>query len=198
MPRPLIRNLLATIVVLGVLIALIGGAVFSAYTSVATNDGNQFTAGTIGLTDNDAGTALFAVAGFVPGDTYTKCLTVNYQSTGGVQSAVRLYGQSGGTGLVTYLDLQIRRGSSPPAASPGDCTGFTADPTDYDGDGAGVIYKGPLGSFGTNYATGTADPQPSWSNGDSAVYQITITVQNNNLAQGLSATQDFSFEAHNL
>src|ERR1700712_5815419 len=98
MPRPLIRNLLATIVVLGVAIALIGGAVFSAYPSVSSNDGNQFTAGTIGLSDNDSGTALFNVSGFVPGDTYTKCLAVNYASTGGVQSDVHLYGQSGGPG----------------------------------------------------------------------------------------------------
>jgi predicted ribosomally synthesized peptide with SipW-like signal peptide len=152
MPRPLIRNLLATIVVLGVLIALIGGAVFSAYTSVSSNDGNQFTAGTIGLSDNDAGTALFNVSGFVPGDSYTKCLTVDYTSTGGVQSDVHLYGQSGGSGLVTYLNLQIRRGTQPATNTPGDC----------------------------------------------AVYEITIDVQNNNAAQGLSATQDFSFEAHNL
>src|ERR1700710_1883099 len=124
MPRPLIRNLLATIVVLGVAIALIGGAVFSAYTSVSSNDGNQFTAGTIGLSDNDSGSALFSVSAFVPGDSYTKCLRVDYSSTGGVQSDVHLYGSSGGS-LVPYLDLKVRRGTQPPTSTSGDCTGFT-------------------------------------------------------------------------
>lgn len=196
--NPTARNLLATVVIVGLLIAAVGAAVFSAYTSVASSQGNSFTAGSIQLTDNDAGSALFTVNGFTPGDSFVRCIKVDYQSTGGVQSDLKLYGTTGGTGLDRYLDLRIRRGTMPATGPSGDCTGFTPDATDYDGNGAGVIYDSTLEAFGDDYATGTTDPAPAWSNGDTAVYEITLTVQNDNAAQGLGATQSFAFEARTL
>jgi hypothetical protein len=195
---PTARNLLATVVVVGLLIATVGAAVFSAYTSVASNDGNQFTAGTIKLTDNDAGSALFNVQGFTPGDSFVKCIRVDYASTGGVQSNLKLYGTTAGTGLADYLDIKIRRGTQPPTSTSGDCTGFQPDPVDYNGDGDGVFVDTTLDQYPQSYAAGVDDPVGSWSNGTSAVYEITLTVQNDNAAQGLAATQDFAFEARNL
>lgn len=195
---PTARNLLATVVVVGLLIATVGAAVFSAYTSVTSNEGNTFTAGTIALTDNDSGSALFNVNGFTPGDSFVRCIRVDYASTGGVQSGIKLFGNSGGTGLVDYLDLRIRRGTMPAPGAPSDCTGFTPDSTDYEGSGAGVFVDTQLDQFPSTYAGGIEDPIAAWSDGDSAVYEITLTVQNDNAAQGLAATQDFSFEARNL
>jgi hypothetical protein len=196
--NPTARNLLATVVILGLLVAAVGAAVYSAYTSVASNQGNSFTAGSIALSDNDAGTALFTVQGFTPGDSFVKCIAVDYQSTGGVQSTVKLYGTTGGSGLDQYLDLRIRRGTTPTTGGSGDCTGFAPDATDYAGNGAGVIYDSTLAAFGDDYAAGTSDPAAAWNNGDRAVYEITMTVQNDNAAQGLSATQTFAFEARTL
>lgn len=196
--NPTARNLLATVVIVGLLIAAVGAAVFSAYTSVAANQGNSFKAGSIALTDNDAGSALFTVQGFTPGDSFIKCIEVDYDSTGGVQSSVRLYGTTGGSGLDRYLDLRIRRGTMPSTGSSGDCTGFTPDADDYDGDGAGVIYDSTLEAFGDDYNSGTHDPAAAWASGDKVVYEITMTVQNDNAAQGLDATQDFAFEARTL
>lgn len=195
---PTARNLLATVVVVGLLIATVGAAVFSAYTSVSTNEGNTFTAGTIALTDNDSGSALFNVSGFTPGDSFVRCIRVDYASTGGVQSGLKLFGATGGTGLANYLDVRIRRGTMPAPGASGDCTGFTPDLMDYEGDGAGVFVNTQLDQFPTSYASGIDDPVTSWANGDSAVYEITLSVQNDNAAQGLAATQDFSFEARNL
>ncbi|MDO9354210.1 MAG: hypothetical protein Q7T55_10970, partial [Solirubrobacteraceae bacterium] len=195
---PTARNLLATVVVVGLLIAAVGAAVFSAYTSVAGNEDNRFTAGTIKLTDNDAGNALFEVNGFTPGDSFIRCIRVGYESTGGVRSDVKLYGASGGDGLADYLDVRVRRGTMPAVGTSGDCTGFTPDATDYNGDGDGVIVDSALSIFPADYASGIADPVAEWDDGDAAVYEITLTVQNDNAAQGLSATQDFSFEARNL
>jgi hypothetical protein len=195
---PTARNLLATVVIVGLLIAAVGAAVFSAYTSVAANQGNTFRAGSIALTDNDSGNALFTVQGFTPGDAFVRCIEVDYSSTGGVQSSLRLYGQTGGTGLAQYLDLRIRRGTMPSAGTPGDCTGFTPDVDDYEGSGQGVIFDSTLDAFGDDYAAGTSDPATAWSDGDKAVYEITLTVQNDNAAQGLDATQDFQFEARTL
>lgn len=192
------RNLLATIVVLGLLVAAVGSAVFSAYTSVASNDGNTFTAGTIALTDNDSGSALFNVQGFTPGDTFVRCIQVSYASTGGVQSSVRFFGQTGGNGLDEFLDVRVRRGTTTAVNPSGDCAGFTPDAVDYNGDGNGVIVNSTLRAFPDDYATGIVDPAASWSAGASAVYEIAISVQSSPLAQGLDATQDFSFEARNL
>ncbi|MBO9532580.1 MAG: hypothetical protein J7513_06385 [Solirubrobacteraceae bacterium] len=196
--NPTARNLLATVVIVGLLIAAVGAAVFSAYTSVAANQGNTFKAGSIALTDNDAGNALFTVQGFTPGDAFVRCIEVDYASTGGVQSSLKLYGQTGGTGLANYLDLRIRRGTMPSTGTTGDCTGFTPDATDYDGNGQGVFYDGSLDAFGDDYGTGTDDPIAAWNDGDKAVYEITLTVQNDNAAQGLDATQNFQFEARTL
>lgn len=195
---PTARNLLATVVIVGLLVGAVGAAVYSAYTSVTSNEGNTFTAGSIALTDNDQGSALFTVQGFTPGDSFVRCIAVSYASTGGVQSAVRMYGQSGGTGLDEYLDLRIRRGTQPGPAASGDCTGFAPDPDDYDGNGQGVIFDGALDTFGADFAAGTSDPLPAWTNGTTAVYEITLTVQSDNAAQGLSATQTFAFEARTL
>jgi hypothetical protein len=196
--NPTARNLLATVVIVGLLIAAVGAAVFSAYTSVASNQGNSFRAGTISLTDNDSGNALFTVQGFTPGDSFVKCIQVDYHSTGGVQSSLRLYGATGGSGLDHYLDLRIRRGTMPSTGTPGDCTGFTPDATDYAGNGQGVIFQDTLENFGQDYAGGTNDPVAAWGDGDVAVYEVTLTVQNDNAAQGLDATQDFQFEARTL
>lgn len=195
---PTARNLLATVVVVGLLIAAVGAAVFSAYTSVTSNEGNTFTAGTIELTDNDSGSALFNVSGFTPGDSFVRCIQVDYESTGGVQSGIRLFGSTGGTGLADYLDIRVRRGTMPSVGASGDCTGFTPDLTDYAGNGPGVFVDTTLIDFPATYDDGVADPVAAWSDGDSAVYEITLTVQNDNDAQGLAATQDFSFEARNL
>ena len=195
---PTARNLLATVVVLGLLVVTVGAAVFSAYTSVASSEGNTFTAGTIKLTDNDSGSALFNVNGFTPGDSFIRCIQVDYQSTGGVTSNLKLYGTTGGTGLAQYLDLKIRRGTMPAPGAPGDCTGFTPDTVDYEGFGDGIFVDTTLDAFPTTYAAGITDPIGTWASGDKAVYEITLTVQNDNLAQGLDATQDFAFEARNL
>ncbi len=64
--NPTVRNLLLTTVIVGLLIAAVGAAVYSTYTSVTSNDGNTFQAGQIELTDNDSGNALFTISGFVP------------------------------------------------------------------------------------------------------------------------------------
>lgn len=194
---PLARNLLATVVVLGLLVAAVGIAVFSAYTSVTSNDGNQFSAGSIQLTDDDGGSALFNVAGFTPGDTFTRCLRVRYDSTGGVQSEVRLFGRTVGT-LADFLDLRIRRGSAPVGGPAGSCGGFTPEAADHVGLGPGVIVDDTLADFPDDEIGAVVDPSGAWGTGDEVVYEISLHVQNDNAAMGLSVTQDFRFEARNL
>ena len=172
---------------------------WSAFSATTDNAGNTFSAGTVTLTDNDAGGALLSLSNAKPGNTDTGCITVSY--TGSLPSTVRLYGTTGGTGLDQYLDLKITRGSFASAPAFDSCTGFTADATDYIGAGTGVIYNGTLQGYADDYTTGLVDPTAgtpeSWTNPESHVYQIQVTVQDNNLAQGLNATQTFTWEARN-
>lgn len=195
---PFARNLLSTVVVLGLLIGAVGVAVFSAYTSVTSNDGNRFTAGSIQLTDDDGGSALFDVSGFTAGESFRRCLRVNYTSTGGVQSEIRLFGTTTGT-LGDFLDLQIRRGTVPSGTPFGSCAGFAPESADHLGQGPGVIVAGgTLADFPDAVASGVVDPAGAWASGDNVVYEITLDVQNDNAAMGLSVTQDFRFEARTL
>ncbi|MGQ0805171.1 MAG: hypothetical protein ACT4PI_15085 [Actinomycetota bacterium] len=183
-------------------LALLGGALagtWSAFSATTDNDGNTFSAGTVTLSDNDAGSALFTLSNAAAGSSDTGCITVTY--TGSLASTVRLYGTTAGTGLDQYLDLRITRGSFASVPAFDSCTGFSADATNYIGAGAGVIYNGTLQGYADDYATGLVDPTAgtpeSWTNPESHVYQIQVTVQDNDLAQGKNATQTFTWEARN-
>src|SRR4051794_34047016 len=163
------RRLVASVAVLALAMILPAGATFSAFTSTGgSNAANTVTSGTGAITDNDATGAMFAMAGMTPGSTDTGGITVTYTRT--PPSLVRLYGTTTGTGLDTYLDLTVTRGT---IASPSfdSCTGFTADATDYQGDGAGVIYNGTMAGFADTWAAGRLDPrtasvQEAWTNGE--------------------------------
>lgn len=187
-------KLLASVAILGVLAAAMSAVVFSAFSSTTENAGNTFATGSIALTDNDSGSALFTVSGADALDVYTRCIKVDYASTGSVASTVRLHGATTGSGLDPYLDVRIRRGTG----SAGNCSDFAAAVTDYIGSGAGVIYTNTLTAFPDNYAAGLVDQDSSWSNGETATYEIRVTVQDNNLAQGLNATQTFTWEARSI
>src|SRR5918999_5545280 len=72
------RKILITIA----LVALVGGVVgvgtFSAFSSTTTNSGNTFAAGTVFLTDNDSGSAMYNVPAGAPGTSVTRCIVLTY------------------------------------------------------------------------------------------------------------------------
>lgn len=159
-------------------------AAFSAQTDSA---GNSFAAGTVALTDNDGGSALFTVTDMVPGDTETRCIEVTY--SGSVDSEVHVFGAASGTGLDAYLDLTIERGD-------GTCDVFGNATPVWTGT------NGDLGSFvgaATDFATGVDAWQPTGGGPDDMVpYRITVTLQDDNNAQGLATSITFTWEAQNL
>jgi Rieske Fe-S protein len=191
------RKLLLSALVVGVVGAIAGAGSYSAFTSTTTNSGNSLAAGTVVIDDNDSGTAMLALTTAKPGDTDTSCIRI--RSTGTLASSVRLYGTITGS-LGTYLTLTVTRGtdSSPSFDS---CTNFTADATNYNGDGAGVIYTGTLAAFPASYAAAIVDPKAatpeSWTTNEVHSYKFAITVQDNNAAQGLTASAAFTWEARN-
>ena len=161
-------------------------ATTAAFTSTTANAANSWSAGTVALTDDDSGTAMFAATAMAPGDSVTRCITVSY--SGSVDAAVRLYGSiTGGTGLGTYLNLTVERGAG---GSFADCTGFVS---------AESVYNGTLAGFASTH-TGFANGAGTWApvGGapvDTMTFRFTTTLQDNNAAQGLSATAAFTWEA---
>jgi hypothetical protein len=179
------KKLVLTVTLLGVLTSLVI-ATLAAFSSVTSNSGNSFDVGTVKLTDNDSNAAMLSIVGGKPGATDTSCIRVTYSGT--LPSSVRLYGTTAGTGLDQYLNLVVTRGTGATAFD--NCTGFTPDA------GGGVIYNGTLQGFADSYAAGIVDPA-TWNESDSHDYKFTVVVQDNDGAQGLTATQAFTWEARN-
>jgi hypothetical protein len=184
------RKVLASLAVVGVLGAVAGLGAYSAFTSTTTNSGNSFASGTVALSDNDAGAAMYNVSNQKPGDTVTQCIKVTY--TGSVDADVKLYTPSTIGSLGQYIDVQVRPGSGNPTF-PG-CTGFTADAAD--------IYNDTLANFPASYASGILDAGPGaatkWVLNDAVVYRFTLTLRSSapDAAQGLTTgSHAFTWEA---
>src|SRR4028118_29034 len=74
------RKGLATLVVVGVTGALAAFGTFSAFSDTESNNGNEFSTGTVTLTENASNAAMFnAVTGAAPGATpVDRCIKVSY------------------------------------------------------------------------------------------------------------------------
>jgi hypothetical protein len=192
------RKLLLTLLVIGAVGTALGLGTYAVFTATTDNAGNSFAAGTVAISDNDLGSAMLSLANAKPTDSDTACIKITY--TGSLDSTVRLYGTITGT-LPTYLTLTVTRGtdSSPSFDS---CVNFTADGTNYLGLGNGVVYQGALSAYPATYAAGIVDPKPAtpetWSTSEAHSYKYTITLDDNNAAQGLSGGASFTWEARNL
>lgn len=192
------RKILATAVVLGLTSAAGGWATYSAFSSTTSSTGNSFAAGTVRVGDNSLGAFMYQVTNQKPGDTVTKCIKVTY--TGTLDAAMKLYVSPVGA-VGEFVDMTITPGSGSPTF-PG-CTGFVAD-------AGGPIYTGTLKGFADthgSYATGFADnpgaTATGWLTNDSVVYQVSLTLQDDNDANGGAAAlstgaHSFTWEARNL
>jgi hypothetical protein len=186
---------LLTVLCIGALGSIVAMGVFGAFSATTTNAGNQITAGTVVIGDNDAGAAMYNVTNAKPGEAVTKCIKVTY--TGSIDADVHVYTPSTIGSLGQYIDLTITPGTQASPTFPS-CTGFVAD-------AGGAIYTGTLQAFGTgknSYATGIVDypggSATKWINNDSVVYQIAATLQSAapESAQGLTTgSHTFTWEA---
>lgn len=155
----------------------------AAFSDTTANTANSFATGTVVLTDDDSGTAMFSATNMSPGTPVVDCITVTY-SGDQLPAPVRLYGSTTGT-LDTYLDTTVEIGTG---GSFGDCTGFTPTST---------LFNNTLANFAatnTDWSSGLATFTAA-ANPTSRTFRFTIEVQDNPAAQGDSATADFTFEA---
>src|SRR5437588_10326138 len=109
------RRILLTLVVLGVVAAIVGVGSLSAFSSQTSNSGNTFDAGTVYLSDNDAGSAMYTVSNQKPGGSaVVRCIKVTYG--GSLAADVHLYTTSTVNAVGQYINLSVEKGTS--AGSP--------------------------------------------------------------------------------
>jgi hypothetical protein len=151
-------------------------ASYAAFSATTSNAGNNWTAGTVTLTDDDAGTARFVGTNIVPAQTDTKCITVS--TTSNVLGVVKMYLASKtvtppttGT-LDQYLKFTVKQGTG---------GSFTADTT-----GGTIVNSQSLAAIAaanTSYANGAGSWTTTSTTGESKTYQIQWTFDTTGLTQ---------------
>lgn len=194
----------ARLAVAAVLVAVLGSGLIvwsasdAAFSATTTTPAARWAAGSVELTDDDGGTALFTAAGLKPGRSIVNCVAVTY--AGSVPAGVRLYATttaatpgSGGTGLLPHVHVKVEEGTSGAYG----CGGFSAPTTVWDAATHPGAAGDLLGDFPAGYAAGVPSALPSWTTGDVRVYRLTLTVDGAipDTAQGAAATVAFTWQA---
>lgn len=176
-------TVIAAVVPVGFLLsgALVWQASYAAFTATTENTGNTWQAGTVALSDNDAGSALFTATGLVPGSTGERCIEVFY--TGDVAAEVRLYATPGpNTALAPYLTMEVEYGTAQDAG----CSGWVQ---------GGILFNDRASELSTHsgFTTGLG----SWTPAGSATrwYRFAYELVDDNEAQGDSLDLSFTWEA---
>jgi hypothetical protein len=193
------RKVFASMVVLGLVAGLATIASFAAFSSTTSNGTNDFDAGTVYITDNDDDAVMYDVSNQKPGVPTESCIVVTYAGT--LPSTVKFYGSRTSTQtLDQYVNVKVEEGTQATPAF-GDCTGFT--PTT-------ELFNDTLDTFMTDHSsfsdglTTTDSNGGNWATTDTRVYRFTVTVADDNNANGQGAgplsTGDHSFtwEAQNI
>ena len=191
------QRVLLTLLVIGLVGAIAGFGTFSAFSSTTSNDGNSFSAGTVTLTDNDSGSAMYTVSNAKPGDSASACITVTYG--GSLAANVKLYTTSTIGSLGSHLTLVITQGTGTVSFGSA-CTNFTPD-----GSGS-QIYNGTLSTFASTYSNFSnglsltnASASTTWSQNDARVYKFQITLPSGDTTGGglNTGSHSYTWEAQN-
>ena len=181
----------SVLVVVGVTVLLVVSVVSvvimqysrAAFTATTGNSSNSWATGSVVLSDDDSGSAMFSSSNMTAGQSVVKCIAVTYSGTLTSGVSVKLYGTSSGA-LASYLNLTVEQGTG---GGFGSCAGFSGS----------QIYSGTVSGFSatyTNFGTGLTGFSPS-ANPETHTYRFTITVQNDNNAQNKTAAADYTWEA---
>src|SRR5207302_10790457 len=113
---------------------------------------------------------------------------------------VHLYTTSTVNAVGQYINLSVEKGTSAGSPAFPNCGTFTSEAT---------VYNGTLSDFAStkgSYANGVSSypgSQTAWNNGDSSVYRFTLSLQDDNNANGgsggalASGSHSFTWEARN-
>lgn len=108
--------------------AMVWQASYASFSGTTRNSGNSWSAGSVALSDDDAGTARFQATNLIPGSTDSKCITVTANaSVAGVVKGYAVNAQPSAHGLENHILVTIEHGSG---GGFGSCTGFTSAVTE--------------------------------------------------------------------
>lgn len=181
----------AATVVVSFMVLQVSQAAFSG----TTDSSGSWDAAAVALSDDD-GTGQVAFtngSSMVPADSDRACIAVTYD--GDVASTVKLYGSAtflGSSDLGQYLDLAIDE----VVIGAGSCDAPELSTNIY----AGTVSTN-VGAFAVahnDWSDGLASNWAPSTTGSTQVYRITVTLQDNNGAQGLDTTTVFNWEAQNI
>jgi hypothetical protein len=184
--------------------AMVWQGSYSAFSADTRNAGNNWSTGTVALTNDGNGTAMFQVSNIIPGQTGSHCIQVT--STSSVPGTVKLYLLNPATsaaGLESHMRVTVQSGTGSTFA--GGCGSFVADstPTQPIINGA----TNTLAQAWTNYnsfGTGAG----AWvttgnTSGESKSYKFVWSMDNNLTQDQIDALQgshigvDFEWEIQN-
>jgi hypothetical protein len=185
-------KLLISTMIVGVLGSLAALGIFGTFSATTQNAGNEVTAGTVAISNNSAGQALFSITGAQPGQSWTRCIKVTY--TGSLPSDVHMYLGGDLGSLAPYLNVKIEEGNATGADTFPACTTFASHDT---------LFTGPIsggGSFDLGLPTYPGGVTGAWNTGSSTVYRMTVTLDpsapNTEQAQSSGILTAY-WEAHN-
>lgn len=131
------------------------------------------------LTDDDGGAALFAGTGpWRPGESQERCIELRYEGSQ-PEVQVSLFTEVEGTGLEEFLQVTVEVGEG---GRFGDCSGFS--PTER-------VFSGSLAEL----AARSGQPSTTLRDGEEVTYRFTVTLRDDDRAQGTTASADFLWEA---
>jgi hypothetical protein len=188
---------LLTSLVAVTLVGLVGVVGTRAALSATTdNTSNQFNAGEIAITDNDAGSFMYNVTNALPGDTISKCVQVSYTSTPGLNSDVVLYMGTPIGSVGPYVDMTVDVGTQASPVFP-DCTGFASASNLFTGTLSGFQAAHNNAATGLAYSPNGASP---WATGDTVVYKVTLTLSATARAPGenFSGSHTYTWRADSV
>ena len=166
-------------------LALVGGLVIrtssAVFTAQTDNTGNSLEAGTIVLTDDDAGTAALTMSNIAPGEYSQNCLVVEYDGTLDPEpvkvfstSAFRTTPATTGPGtaaanMQNQVNITIEQGAGSSSGGFGSCAGFVT--------GATLVDAVPLDTWhagARDYVSGAGSWDPALGPDQTRMYRITL------------------------
>jgi hypothetical protein len=149
-----------------------GSDVFS---STTTNEGNQFATGTVVITDDDAGKALFELPFMTPSTVVERCINVANGGTSPFDQVAMTNHPEGD--LAPHIGLKVEWGTGADGGPGHDCTGFVKE---------GELFDERLDARDKWF-------QPGLSPGQVRSYRFTVTLAEPQGAEGKSAATEFGF-----
>jgi hypothetical protein len=172
--------------------ALVWQSSYAAFTGTTRNSGNNWSTGSVALTDDDAGSARFQASNLVPEATDTKCIAVTANANvPGVVKAYAINPIVSAAGLENYIKVSVDYGTGGTFNS---CNDFVLT-----GNSIPTMSLATLATF-SNYANG-AGSWPVVAGTQTRAYRITWKFDTAGLSQsqldGLQGAQtgiDFQWE----